>query len=758
MRAIVLAAILAWAGLALPAAHAQQGGGGGDEIQDIRVEGTQRIEPETVRAYMRLAPGDAFSSQRLDRSLKALFATGLFADVTLAREGDVLVVRVVENPIINRLAFEGNKRIEDDELVKEVRLRPRVVFTRSRVQADVKRILEVYRRSGRFAAAVTPKVIQLPQNRVDLVFEIDEGPLTEISAIHFIGNRKFSDSSLREEIRTKESAWYRFFTTDDTYDPDRIGFDRELLRRFYLSEGYADFRTVSAVAELTPSRESFVVTFTVEEGERYRVGTVDLATQLPDLDVESLRALIVPETGEWYDAEELDETVDALTDAVGVLGFAFVDIRPRVKRNREARTIDVTFDIREGPRVFVERIEVTGNVRTLDKVVRREVRLVEGDAFNSAKLRRSRERIDNLGFFEKVNIKNVAGSAPDRSVVQIEVEEKSTGELSFGVGFSTTQGPLAQVGVVERNLLGKGQSLSANLTVSGRQSEVDLGFTEPYFLERDLAAGFDLFRRTKNRTSESSFRERSLGGNLRIGYQVIEHLRHKVNYGLRTTNIEDVGSDASIFIKAQEGTQITSLVGQELAYDKRNNRFDPTDGYILRLNNELAGLGGNVRFLRSLVGAAYYYSVLPQWVVGVQGEAGYVFGIADDVNIADRFFLGGDDLRGFDVAGVGPRDGATNDALGGNQLYRGNVELSFPIGLPNEFGISGKLFTDFGSLTELDSSGSGILDTGSLRATVGIGLGWRSPFGPMRVDYAKPYLKESHDKERAFRFSFGTNF
>ena len=620
MRGIVFAALLAWVAAVAPMAHAQQGpAGAADDIGEIRIEGTQRIEPETVRAYMRLAPGDKFSSERLDRSLKALFATGLFADVTLGREGNVLVVRVVENPIINRLAFEGNKRIEDPELTKEVRLRPRVVFTRSRVQSDVKRILEVYRRSGRFGASVTPKVIQLPQNRVDLVFEIDEGPLTEISAIHFIGNKRFSDSALRGVIRTKESAWYRFFTTDDTYDPDRISFDRELLRRFYLSEGYADFRTVSAVAELTPNREGFVVTFTLEEGERYRVGAVDLETKLPDLDVEALRALIVPEPGAWYDAEELDQTIDALTDAVGILGFAFVDIRPDVKRNREARTIDVTFDIREGPRVFVERIDITGNVRTLDKVVRREMRLAEGDAFNSAKLRRSRERINNLGFFEKVNIKNEPGSAPDRSVVQIDVEEKSTGELSFGVGFSTTQGPLAQVGVVERNLLGKGQSLKANITVSGRQSEAEIGFTEPYFLDRDLAAGFDLFRRTKNRTSESSFRERSLGSNLRVGYQVVEHLRHRVNYGLRTTSIEDIGDDASTFIKAQEGEQITSLVGHELSYDRRDNCFDPTDGYILRLSNEFAGLGGTVRFLRTLVGAGYYYSVVPQWVALSRG-------------------------------------------------------------------------------------------------------------------------------------------
>ena len=462
-------------------------------ISEIRVEGNQRIEPETVRSYMIIAPGDPFDSERIDRSLKTLFATSLFADVNVRREGSALVVSVVENPIINRLAFEGNLRIGDELLASEVQLRPRVVYTRTKVQSDVARISEIYRRSGRFGATVEPKVIQLPQNRVDLVFEVNEGPLTRVKKISFIGNKKFSDGRLQEAIQTRESIWYRFLTSDDTYDPDRLTFDRELLRRFYLSHGYADFRVVSVVAELVRDRTAFFITFTIEEGERYKFGAVDIETELRDLDTEQLDEFVETEQGDWYDADLVEDTVQELTDQVGSLGFAFVDIEPRVKRNREERTIDLTYIIEEGPRVFVERINITGNFRTLDDVIRREFRLVEGDAFSSAKLRRSQQRIRALGFFENVEVNSSQGSTPDKAVIDVEVSETSTGELSFGGGFSSFEGPIANASIRERNLLGRGQDLRLGFTISGRRQQLDLSFTEPYFLDRDLAAGFDIF-------------------------------------------------------------------------------------------------------------------------------------------------------------------------------------------------------------------------------------------------------------------------
>ncbi|WP_207478812.1 outer membrane protein assembly factor BamA [Arenibaculum pallidiluteum] len=741
-----------------PAQPSFQGGA----ISEVRVEGTQRIEPSTVRSYLTVSPGDAFDPERIDQSLKSLFATGLFADVTMRREGNALVVAVVENPIINRIAFEGNRRIEEEDLNKEVQLRPRVVYTRTRVQNDVQRILELYRRSGRFAATVEPKVIQLDQNRVDLVFEIDEGPRTEVRSITFIGNEVFSDGRLREEIQTRESRWYRFLTTDDTYDPDRLTYDRELLRRYYLKNGYADFRVISAVAELTPDRDAFVITFTIEEGERYRFGKVDIQTSIKDLDPAQLRESLTTNSGDWYDAEAVETSITNLTNAVGDLQYAFVDIQPRITRNRADQTIDITYEIAEGPRVFVERIDIDGNVRTLDRVVRREMLLVEGDPFNASKLRRSERRIRDLGFFEKVTVTQQQGSQPDRSVISVNVTEQSTGEIEIGGGFSTTDGPLANFGIRERNLLGRGQDLRFNALVSGRTQEFDISFTEPYFLERNLSAGTDLFRITRDNTDESSYEERSTGAGFRLGYPLTERLRQRLSYTLSQTEITDIPSTASRFIREQEGSRITSAVGQELTYDARDSRLQPTDGYFVRLSNDLAGLGGDAYFLRTRLAAGFYQPLFAGSVLSILGEIGYIAGLGERVAISDRFFIGGDSLRGFEPAGIGPRDviSENQDALGGNRFGRGSVELSFPIGLPEELGISAHTFSDFGTLGDVDVSGSdeGIRDDETLRLSAGVGVSWRSPLGPIRLDFAVPVLKEDYDRSEIFRFSFGTRF
>jgi outer membrane protein insertion porin family len=766
MAACLLAACATTATSAIALAQGQptsvaQANFSGGTISDIRVEGTQRIEPTTVRSYLVVKQGDPFNPQRINDSLKALFATGLFADVNLRREGNTLVVAVVENPIINRIAFEGNKRIEDADLEKEVQLRPRVVYTRTRVQNDVQRLLEVYRRSGRFAATVEPKVIQLDQNRVDLVFEIDEGARTGVRRINFVGNEMFSDSKLREEIQTRESRWYRFLTTDDTYDPDRLTFDRDKLRRFYLSRGYADFRVVSAVAELTPDRESFFITFTVEEGERYRFGKIGVETELRDLNPELLRNRLTTAQGDWYNAEEVESSITNLTNAVGDLQYAFVDIQPRIVRNREQRTIDVVYDIGEGPRVFVDRIDITGNVRTLDKVIRREMLLVEGDPFNTSKLRRSERRIRDLGFFERVNVTTAEGAQPDRSVIQVDVQEQSTGEIEIGAGFSTIDGPLANFGIRERNLLGRGQDLRFSATVSGRTQEFDLSFTEPYFLERDLAAGVDLFRITRDNQDESSYDEANTGIGFRLGYPLTERLRQRLNYTLQQTKIENIASDASRFIREQQGTRLVSLVGQELMYDHRDSRINPTEGYFIRLNNEIAGLGGDAQFSRNRLGAGVYFPVTEGTVLSVLGEIGYIIGLGQDVAISDRFFIGGDSLRGFAPAGIGPRELNSDDALGGNRFARGSVELAFPIGLPDEFGVTGHTFTDIGTLSEVDAkpiAGERLVDDNSIRLAAGFGISWRSPLGPIRVDLAFPILKQDYDKVEEFRFSFGTRF
>ncbi len=597
----------------------------------------------------------------------------------------------------------------------------------------------------------------MPQNRVDLVFEINEGPLTKISAINFIGNRVYSDSRLRGEVTTSESAFWRILSSTDTYDPDRLSFDRELLRRFYLHEGYADFRVMSVVAELTPDREGFIVTFTLEEGERYKFGAIGLTTTLPNLDPESLQQHVLAEEGEWYDAQAVEDTVSALSEAVGNLGYAFVDIRPRADRNSEARTIGISFEINEGPKVYVERIDIQGNNRTLDRVIRREFRLVEGDAFNSSKLRRSRQRIQNLGFFRTADVQNQPGSSADKTVITVEVEEQSTGDLSFGAGFSTDSGPIGNISIRERNLLGRGQDLRLGFTLSGSNSQLDLSFTEPYFLGRNLAAGFDAFRTTTNQRRRAFDLER-VGGSLRSGFSYTETLRHVVRYNLEQNTISDVDEDASLLVKEEEGTFLQSGVSHELIYDTRDNRFDPREGMVLRLRNDITGLGGDVRYLKSSVGGAYHYSFIEDWTASVDAEVGNIFGIGEDTRISDRHFIGGTSCRGFQFAGIGPRDGPTGDALGAKQYYTGTLELGFPLGLPDEFDIRGRLFTDICSAWGLDRTDTNVLDENTPRASLGAGLSWQSPFGPIIIDLGIAVLKEDFDETELFSFSFGTQF
>jgi outer membrane protein insertion porin family len=733
-----------------------------DIVREIAVEGTQRIEPETVRSYLLIREGDRFDATRIDRSLKSLYATGLFADVVINRRGDSLVVTVSENPIINRIAFEGNQRINDETLAAEVSLRPRVIYTRSKVQSDVRRIQTLYRRSGRYAASVEPKVIGLSENRVDLVFEIREGEETDIESIRFVGNKAFSDSELRDVVRTQESAWWRFLTSDDTYDPDRLALDQELLRRFYLAEGYADFRVVSANAELTPDNRNFFLTFTVDEGERYSFGKVEVQSTLRGLDPEAVQDSVQTKEGDWYNADDVEKTVEGLADAVGTLGHAFVEVRPRLTRDREARTIAVQYEINEGPRVYVERIDITGNVRTLDKVIRREVRIVEGDPFNTSRLRRSRQRIRNLDYFETVDVDQTPGTAPDKANVNINVKEKSTGSLSLGAGFSTTSGVIGDVTLRESNLLGRGQDLRARVLIAQRDSQINISFTEPYFLDREIAAGLDAFLTQVDRQDESSFDERSVGGAVRAGYPLTEHLRQNWRYSFRQVKIDDVPDTASVFIQQEEGSSNISEIYHSLIYDRRNSRINPTEGYFAQFDIGFAGLGGDVTYVRPVVKGGYYIPLTDsqKWVLAFRGSGGVVDGLGDDVRLFDRFFVGGDDLRGFRNAGIGPRDISTDDALGGEWYYTATAEIEFPLGLPDELPVKGRVFADLGSTGGLPDSisGANVKDTGSLRASIGAGFTWTSPFGPIGIDFGVPVLKEDFDNTEIVRVNLGARF
>ena len=560
----------------------------GPSVQRINVEGNQRIEESTVLSYMVLREGQPYSQAQVDQSLKTLFATGLFADVQIQQSSGIVTVKVVENPIINRIAFDGNSKVSNKTLDEEVQLKPRMVFSRAKVQADVQRVLEIYRRSGRFAAQVEPKTVQLGQNRVDLVFEINEGPTTGVSRIIFIGNKVFSDGTLRDKITTGVSVWWNFLQSNDNYDPDRLTFDREQIRRHYLSEGYADFRVISGVAELAPDRSGFYITFTIEEGDKYNFGKVEIDTKLKEIPVAELQELIRFEGGEQYNAELIDKSVDALTLAAGTKGYAFVDIRPRVRRNKEDKTVDVVFKVEEGPRVYIERINIVGNSRTLDKVIRREIRLVEGDAFNRVLINRSRSRIRGLGFFKKVEVTEEPGTAPDRTVLNVEVEEQSTGEFSVSAGFSSADSVVGAVSLTEKNLLGRGQFLRLQVSLSSIRQQIDLRFTEPHFLDRNMSAGFDLYN-THSVFDESNYEADIRGLGLRLGFPLSEFGRLGLRYTLRQDDVRITGPAGDV----EQGVTLLSSAGFTYAYDEKDDPIEPKNGVDLTWSVDAAGLGGD---------------------------------------------------------------------------------------------------------------------------------------------------------------------
>lgn len=757
-------------------------------IRDIQVTGNRRVEPETVRSYLQFNTGEAYNPGKVDASLKALFATGLFADVSIEPQGSVVVIAVRENPVINQVAFEGNSEVDTPTLTNEVQLKPRAVFTRSRAQADAQRILDVYRRQGRFAASVEPKIIELEQDRVNLVFEITEGIATKVKGINFVGNRAFSDSQLRDIVSTTQSGWFDFLKGTSIYDPDRMNLDRELIRQYYLKNGYADATVTAGNAELDLDGTGFIITFAIEEGQPYNFGPVVIESSLPEIQPEAYNGQLLTEGGEVYDASLIDKSTERLTLAIAESGYAFARVRPRATPDPVSRTIAITYVVDEGPRIYIERINIIGNERTKDFVIRREFRLAEGDAFNPLLVDRAKKRLSSLGMFKSAEVKRRPGSAPDRVVLDVELVEQSTGELSFGAGYSTSEGVIGDVSITERNLLGNGQFLRLKLAGSIERFQIDLSFTEPRFLDRNLSAGFDLYHKEIDQSGESGFRQRKSGGQVRLGFPLAENLWMQTSYGISRDQIFDVDNNASAAIKDACGAAIiapntdpqcrdeaywTSVAGTTITYDKRNHPKNPTSGFYVQLDDEFAGIGGDVQYWRVGGEARAYYPITEKITLIGRVVGGHIQGWGgDEVKILDSYFKGGETVRGFDRAGYGPRDLNTNDSLGGTTYWAATAEVRFPLPfVPEDLGLSGAVFADAGSLFNVSGSAERVLDgcitpegescladDSTIRSSYGASLMWNSPVGPLRVDIAKTLTKEKYDEEQFFRFGASSKF
>lgn len=726
-------------------------------VKDIKINGLERVEPETVMSYVDIKRGQDISDEKMNVSLKQLYATGLFEDVSINVQNDgTVVINVSENPIISQVLFDGNDKVDDKMLESEIHLSPRSTYSRAKVQEDVHRIMEVYRRSGRYATVVNPEIIRRDQNRVDLIFNIDEGPAAVIDKINFVGNEHYTSKELQEVLMSKESRWYRIFSSSENYDAEKTNYDQELLRRFYLKRGYADFRVVSTVAELSDNKKSFVVTFVVDEGKKYFLRNVDIASSIAEINTDDLTKYLEVESGDKYNSDDIDKTVTALTDELGKRGYAFVEVTPDIYKDTETGDADITFRIREGARFFVDRINITGNDRTHDKVIRRELRINEGDAFNASKIKDSRRNIENLDYFEKVDIETVQKDG-NRADLDINVKEKSTGYFNVGVGFSTVNGALVRTGVTENNFRGVGQQAGFDIAVSQKSQDVNLSFTEPYFLDRRLRAGIDLFASRQDYQDESSYDSETMGGRLRTGWNYTDDLSQQVRYTLKEEEITKVGAYASKYIKDEKGKYTNSAVGTTFVYDKRDSAMFPKDGYFLSAGTDVAGAGGNEKYVKFDGKAYWYYTMADFYTLKLFANAGAINGYGGkDVRLTNRYFLGGYTMRGFEPGGIGARDKVTKDALGGNWMVYSGAEFAFPIGL-DELGISAHVFTDVGMLGKPDNINMADVNySDKARISTGFGFQWLSPMGQIDVDFGFPIVKENYDETEVFRLNFGT--
>lgn len=746
-------------------------------VSRVVVEGNTRVDDETVRAYVTIKPGQSYGPADVDESIDVLFATGLFENVTITQQGGTLVVRVVENAVINRVNFEGNRRVSDEILQGTVQSRSRSIFSRNQVQSDVQRILDLYRSRGSYLASVEPKVIDRGQNRVDLIFDINEGAKTSVGRITFIGNRAFSDGRLRDVISTKESGILGFLRTTDTYDPARLQRDQETLRKYYFDRGFADFRILSASADYDRERNEFFITFTLDEGERYNFGEVRVDTTLADLNPDQLRRQVKSRPGRRYSASKIEDSLEDLTLAANRDGYPFADVVPSGERNFETNTIDVVYRIDQGVQAYVERIEISGNTTTRDYVIRREFDIAEGDAYNRVLIDRAERRLNNLGFFETVRITTRQGSQPDRVIVDVSVVEKATGKIQFGIGYSTSDGVIGDISIEESNFLGRGQFIRGSLGGGANTRSAEFAFTEPYLFGRRLAGGFDIYANRQDATNTIAYDTETIGGGLTLTAPLTEDLALQGIYQLYNRDVTASDSNTgctpprtlSLAVCQSLGERTTSLIGGALIYNSLDSQIFPRDGIYAKGGVEYAGVGGDVKFLRATGKARYYHEILPAYgVVGfLKAEGGAMEGIDNTLTVPDQFMLGGGTIRGFESNGIGPRDRATGEALGGRYYVAATAEAFFPLPfIPPEIGLSAAAFADAGSLWGADpniinangGSASVLSNDFDLRASAGVGVMWKSPFGPIRADFAWPLAKNDADYTQVFRLSGGTSF
>ncbi|MBT5728578.1 MAG: outer membrane protein assembly factor BamA [Alphaproteobacteria bacterium] len=724
-------------------------------VSEIAISGNSRVSDSTISAYLPVRVGDAISEDSLDNAIDSLFATKLFNDVTINIEGTRISIAVVENPIVNRVNIEGNDVLDDERLLAELDIQPRRVFTRKVAVDATQKLLEIYRLSGRYAAEITPQVIRLDNNRVDLIFEVDEGPLIKVTSISFIGNETFSDFALRQVISSRQVRWWAFLSSVDKYDESRLDYDARLLRQFYLGRGYANIQIKRAQGGLLADRSGFALTFEIDEGTRYKLRDVSFTSQITDIDVSKFRDDIPLEKGDWYNVKGLEQGLLNVTNSLGNLGYAFVDVRPQVTPDTDSNELDIEISIGEGRKNYIERIEVVNNSRTRDTVIRRELEVVEGDPYNQLKLDKSLRNIKNLGFFRTVDISTVRGSADDQTIAKINVEEQSTGDFSIGVGYSSLDKSTVSLGINERNFLGSGRGLKFSSSLSESRSDYRLGLSEPYFLDRDLHGSAEIFN---EKLENSTLTTKSTGVNLGVAFDAADDYYHRIGYELSSADSTQSSTTATSLTGEENKDLLRSALTYTIGRSTLDNRFDPTEGYLYELDETVSGLGGDVTFMKTSVRASYFKPLnFNSFILGVRGRAGFVDGLGEKVTQSARFYLGGRTVRGFDSTGIGPHDTGANSAVGGNYMYSATAEIVSSYGLSEDLGVRWTVFSDIGSVWDTDyPSGVTGANDDSLRQSVGVGFLWDTAVGPLTFYWADAVSKTSHDQLKRFQFNIGT--
>ncbi|PLL13751.1 outer membrane protein assembly factor BamA [Tabrizicola sp. TH137] len=737
-------------------------------FSSVTVEGNQAIEPQTILAYAGIGRGETVSAARLNDAYQNIVNSGLFESVELVPQGSTLLIRVVEYPMINIVNFEGNARLKDEELAEIAKSRGRLVYSPSQAEEDAAAIADAYRVRGRIAATVDPRIIRRDGNRVDLVFEITEGRVAEIERLSFVGNRAFTDRRLRQVLETKQAGLLRSIIQRDTFVAERLELDKQLLRDFYLARGYADVQVLDATSDVARERDAFFVTFTIREGQQFRIGEVSTVSEIEGVDAAEFAAVQRIRRGETWSPALIDNNIARMENLALRKGLTFVRVDPRITRDERGGILDVEFAIVRGERIFVERIDIEGNTTTLDQVVRRQFRTVEGDPLNAREIRQAAERIRALGFFADAQVNAEPGSTPDQVVVNVDVEEQPTGSLTFGASYGVSTGVGFNVGLSEQNFLGRGQALGVSLTSGTDTSEGSFSFAEPAFLGRDVTLKFAASYRESDNENSTTYDTRVGRLSPALEFPLGELSRLEVRYTYKDSKISDVPAGASNIIvqEAALGAQITSSVGYTYTYDTRVSGLNPKGGILLRFGQDIAGLGGDTEFIMTSALALAETKVAQEEVtLRAIFEGGMINSLGGtNSQITERFFANGK-IRGFEPGGIGPRDlSALNDALGGNMFAVARFEADFPLGLPEEYGVSGGVFFDVGSVWSLDNINGGsaganpVDDSMNLRSSVGVSIFWDTPVGPLRLNFAKPLVKEDYDLEQTFDLTVSTRF